>query len=77
MQESSSSAPAEGVAPYVGIDWADQNHDVILRAASEPTKVEYRRIAHQPDAWSGSVSCSNALLERAKFWLLWSRVAGL
>jgi hypothetical protein len=36
MQESSSSVPAEGVAAYVGIDWADQKHDVILRAASEP-----------------------------------------
>ena len=27
MQESSSSAPAEGVAAYVGMDWADQNHE--------------------------------------------------
>jgi hypothetical protein len=45
MQESSSSTPAEGVAAYVGIDWADQKHDVILRAASEPAKVEHRRIA--------------------------------
>ena len=50
MQESSSSAPAEGVAAYVGMDWADQRHDVILRAASEPAKVEYRRLAQQPEA---------------------------
>src|ERR1700746_1482960 len=58
MQESSSSVPAEGVAAYVGIDWADQKHDVILRAASEPAKVEYRRIAHKPDAlmeWLGEL----------------------
>ena len=50
MQESSSSAPAEGVAAYVGMDWADQRHDVILRAASEPAKVEYRRLPQQPEA---------------------------
>src|SRR6266478_9633405 len=36
MQESSSSAPAEGVAAYIGIDWADEKHDVTLRPASEP-----------------------------------------
>jgi hypothetical protein len=36
MQESSSSAPAEGVAAYIGIDWADQKHDVILRARVSP-----------------------------------------
>src|SRR5262252_8472476 len=50
MQESPLSAPAEGVAAYVGMDWADQKHDVILRAASEPAKVEYRRLAQQPEA---------------------------
>ena len=58
MQESSSPAPAEGVAAYVGIDWADQEHDVILRAAAEPTKVEHSRIAHEPDAlmdWLGEL----------------------
>jgi len=56
MQESSSSAPAEGVAAYIGIDWADEKHDVTLRPASELAKVEHRRIAHQPDAlmeWLG------------------------
>ena len=58
MQESSSSAPAEGVAAYIGIDWADEKHDVTLRPASEPAKVEHRRIAHQPDAlmeWLGEL----------------------
>src|SRR5258707_2084487 len=63
MQESSSSAPAEGVAAYIGIDWADQKHDVILRAASEPAKVEHRRIAHEPEAlmeWLGELQQSFA-----------------
>jgi transposase len=59
MQESSSPAPAEGVvAAYVGIDWADEKHDVILRAAAEPNKIEHRRIAHEPDAlmeWLGEL----------------------
>ena len=71
-------APAEGVAAYIGIDWADEKHDVILRAASEPAKVEHSRIAHEPDAlmeWLGELS--DASLEKAKFWLLWSRVEGL
>jgi transposase len=58
MQDSTSSARAEGVAAYVGIDWADQKHDVILRSASEPTKVEHSQIAHEPDAlmdWLGEL----------------------
>jgi transposase len=58
MQESTSSAQAEGVAAYVGIDWADQKHDVILRSASEPAKVEHSQIAHKPDAlmdWLGEL----------------------
>lgn len=58
MPESSSAAAAAGVAAYVGIDWADEKHDVILRAASEPSKVEHCRIAHQPDAlmqWLGEL----------------------
>jgi len=48
QQESTSTAPAEGVAAYVGIDWADQKHDVALRSASEPRK--HRLIAHEPEA---------------------------
>jgi transposase len=58
MQESTSAASAEGVAAYVGIDWADQKHDVILRSATEPSKVEHCRIVHQPDAlmeWLGEL----------------------
>jgi transposase len=58
MQESTSPAPAEGVAAYIGIDWADQKHDVVLRSASEPAKVEHSRIAQQPEAlmdWLGEL----------------------
>src|SRR5258708_37527177 len=58
MQESTSPAPTEGVAAYIGIDWADQKHDVILRSSSEPAKVEHLRIAHEPDAlmeWLGEL----------------------
>jgi len=50
MQESSSVPWVGGVAAYVGIDWADQKHDVILRSGSEPTKVEHFQIAHEPIA---------------------------
>ena len=59
MQEPSSSpTPAEGVAAYVGIDWADQKHDVTLRSAAEPAKVEHQRIAHELNAltaWVGEL----------------------
>jgi hypothetical protein len=50
MKELSSLAPTEGVAAYVGIDWADQKHDVVLRSATEPTKIEHRLISHKPEA---------------------------
>jgi hypothetical protein len=46
------------VATYIGINWADQKHDVILRSASEPAKVEHSQIAHEPDAlmeWLGEL----------------------
>jgi hypothetical protein len=58
MQESSSVVRVEGVAAYVGIDCADQKHDVALRAASEPAKVEHRRLAHEPEVlieWLGEL----------------------
>jgi hypothetical protein len=58
MQESTSTASAEGVAAYVGIDWADQKHAVALRSADEPAKVEHRLIAHEPEAlmdWVGEL----------------------
>jgi transposase len=51
MQESStSSAPAEAIAAYIGIDWAERKHDIILRSAAEPRKAEYFQITHEPNA---------------------------
>jgi len=58
MQEPSSAASAEGMAAYVGIDWADQKHDITLRSAAEPLKVEHRRIGHELNAlmeWVGEL----------------------
>jgi transposase len=58
MRESSSATPAEAIAAYIGMDWADQKHDVILRSAAEPGKAEHSQIAHQPDAlmdWLGTL----------------------
>jgi len=58
MNESIPAASLEGVAAYIGIDWADQKHDVVLRSAAEPNKVEHRVIEHQPGAlmeWIGQL----------------------
>jgi transposase len=58
MPESSSAVPGQEVAAYIGIDWADQKHDVILRSAAEPAKLEHSQIAHEPDAlmdWLGAL----------------------
>ena len=56
MRESSSATPAEAIAAYIGMDWADQKHDVILRSAAEPGKAEHFELTHEPDAlmdWLG------------------------
>lgn len=58
MNESIAAASLEGVAAYIGIDWADQKHDVVLRSASQPGKVEHRIIEHKPEAlreWIGQL----------------------
>ena len=58
MNESIPAAWLQGVAAYIGIDWADQKHDVVLRSAAEPNKVEYRVIEHRPEAlkeWIGQL----------------------
>jgi hypothetical protein len=58
MNESIAAAALEGVAAYIGIDWADQKHDVVLRSASEPHKVEHRVIEHKVEAlqeWIGQL----------------------
>lgn len=38
------------VAAFVGIDWADQKHDIALRAAAGTAPVEHRSIANDPTA---------------------------
>ena len=47
---STNSTNQRAVAAFVGIDWADQNHAIVLRAASSAASLEHRRIGAQPDA---------------------------
>jgi len=56
MNQALSPSPLEGISAYVGIDWADQKNDVVLRSAAEPNKVEYKVIAHKPEALMDWVS---------------------
>jgi transposase len=53
----------EPIAAFVGIDWADEKHDIALRAAEAQAKVERSKIANQPEALSDWVL---ALRERFK-----------
>jgi transposase len=53
----------EPVAAFIGIDWADEKHDIALRAAEPEAKVERTKIANQPEALSDWVL---ALRERFK-----------
>ena len=51
MNESVSEQPlAAQVAAYVGIDWADQKHDVILRPVGDPAKAEHQVIKSEINA---------------------------
>jgi hypothetical protein len=56
MNQALSPSSLEGISAYVGIDWADQKNDVVLRSAAEPNKVEYKVIAHKPEALMDWVS---------------------
>jgi hypothetical protein len=53
----------EPIAAFVGIDWADEKHDIALRANEPEAKVERTKIANQPEALSDWVL---ALRERFK-----------
>jgi transposase len=53
----------EPIAAFVGVDWADEKHDIALRAAEPEAKVERAKIANQPEALSDWVL---ALRERFK-----------
>ncbi len=51
MNESVSEQPiATPVAAYVGIDWADQKHDVVQRSVGEPAKAEHQVIKSEINA---------------------------
>ena len=51
MNESVSEPPlSPKVAAFVGIDWADQKHDVVLRSAGEPAKPEHQVIKSEINA---------------------------
>src|SRR6202140_2973148 len=48
----SSASEQNPIRAFVGIDWADQKHDIALRAASQEAKLERRSIESQPEALS-------------------------
>ncbi len=51
MNESvSEHALSPEVAAFVGIDWADQKHDVVLRSVGDPAKVEHQVIKNEINA---------------------------
>jgi transposase len=51
MNESVSEQPlSPKVAAFVGIDWADQKHDVVLRSAGDPAKAEHQVIKSKINA---------------------------
>ena len=47
---STDSTNQKPVAAFVGIDWADQKHDIVLRAAASTASAEHRSIASEPAA---------------------------
>lgn len=47
---SADKANQKPIAAFVGIDWADQKHDIALRALSSQAKPEHHRIESQPEA---------------------------
>jgi transposase len=50
MKPSTPEALPLAAAAFVGIDWADQKHDVVLRSAAEPAKVEHQVLANGGNA---------------------------
>src|SRR5580700_7546804 len=48
----SSASEQNPIRAFVGIDWADQKHDIALRAPSQEAKLERRSIESQPEALS-------------------------
>ena len=51
MNESVSEQPfSSKVAAFVGIDWADQKHDVVLRSVGDPAKPEHQVVKSEINA---------------------------
>lgn len=50
QQSSTSTTLHEPVAAYIGVDWADQKHDIALRSGSQLGKVEVSVIEQKPEA---------------------------
>jgi transposase len=61
QQSSTSTALHEPVAAYIGIDWADQKHDIALRSGSQPGKVEVSVIEQKPE---GLIEWTSQLQQR-------------
>ena len=47
---SANSANEKPIAAFVGIDWADQKHDIVLCAATGNAQADHRSISSDPDA---------------------------
>jgi transposase len=41
---------SRAISAWVGIDWADNKHDIVLRTAANPTKCDHRIIEHKTEA---------------------------
>jgi hypothetical protein len=50
LSMSSVDSSQKPVAAFVGIDWADQKHDIVLRAAASDARLEHRSMGAEPDA---------------------------
>jgi hypothetical protein len=76
MYPPEATVPNPAIAAYVGIDWADQKHDVILCPQAEPAVLEHQIITHSPESlldWVGNIQHASA--QKAKSWFAWNKVA--
>ena len=63
---SADKANQKPIAAFVGIDWADQKHDIALRALSSQAKLEHHRIESQPEALADWFGAARSLWSQAK-----------
>src|SRR4029077_677081 len=60
MNESASEQPlSPEVAAFVGIDWADQKHGVVLRSVGDPAKAEHQVIQSEINALNDWIAQMN------------------